>query len=339
MRLGAACALLLVGAFAATVAVLLPTYVSDRLARTPLDIRTTTVAETPPGLGGDVLDTASIAGPGPLTVSTGVPLSVRRAITVEEPSDADRVTFQGASQVRRGDRPEETSLLTASVDRVTLDRRSGLPVEPAGTLQTSADAPAQPVPRTGLQQRFPFGTEKRTYSVYDATSQTSFPAEFVEETVVDGVTVYHFRSVIERYDLRRTTTSPINTVTLPAAKWGLGGDEPVTMTRWYSNTREIYVEPRSGSLVGGAEQPYQYFARDAARPEVTVLKASFALTEAGRVEQLSRARDAAQKLELLGRAPVIAGVVAVVALSGGTVLAVSSARGRGDASVRTAPSG
>jgi hypothetical protein len=326
----AGCAFLAVAAAGSVAAVMIPTYVQDKLAVTPLDIRSSIVASTPDGQGGDVLDTSTIAGAGPLEVSTGVPLELRRLITVEEPSDADKMTFQASVTVSRGDR--DPGLLTASVDRVTIDRRTAVPVEPAGSIQTAANAPAVPLPRTGFQHRFPFGTERKTYPVYDATAWTTFPAEFVEAIDIDGVEIYHFRSTVVNQDLSLTTQSPINTVTLPASKWGLGGDAPITMKRYYSNTREIYVEPRSGGLVGGQEQPFQYFARDAAVPEVTILKASLSLSEESQAEQIARAGDSVDKLEWIDRGPIILWTVAGVSLVVGLILLVAaSRRPRGDA--------
>jgi hypothetical protein len=322
--------LVALGCFLLVIALALPTYVYDRLAKTPLDIEATTVATTAPGAGGEVLDSSSITRPGPLSVARDVPLILQRYITVEEPSDSERVTFQSGATVRRGDRPGDAGLLTASVDCVTSDRHTGVPVEPAGTLQTTLDAPAIPLPRTGLQQRFPFGTQKQTYTVYDATSWTSFPADFVEEMTLDGLDIYHFRTVVENFDLSTTTKSPINSVTLPASKWGIGdGEEPITMKRYYSNVRDIYVEPLSGSLVSGQEAPYQYFARDPKVPEVSIFKASLSLDDAGRAEQVARAKDSANKLTwLTSRGPVLASVVGGLSLVVGLVLAVVSARTR-----------
>ncbi|WP_285187542.1 DUF3068 domain-containing protein [Rhodococcus sp. MEB041] len=326
---GSACVLLAIGSAAVVGAIMLPTYVEHRLAVTPLDIRTTTVAVTDPGTGGDVLDATSITRPGPLSVATGVPLVVQRFITTEDPSDADRVTFQSGATVRRADREGDAGLLTASVDRVTVDRRTSQPVDPVASLQTTVGKPAIPVPRTGYQQRFPFDTQPITYSVYDATAWTSFPAEFVEEISMDGLPIYHFRTQVTGADLSETTQSPINSVTLPASKWGLEGlgAQSITMKRYYSTVRDIYVEPRSGSLVGGREQPYQYFARDPAVPEVTVFKATLGLDEDGQKEQLDRARESATKLMwLTDRGPVLLWSVGGVGLVLGAALLVVSGR-------------
>lgn len=324
----AMCLLAGLGSFAIVVALLLPTLVYDRLAVTPLDIDATTVATTADGAGGEVLDSTTITGPGTLSIATDVPLVLQRYITVEDPSDADRVTFQAGATVRRADRDGDAGLLTASVDRVTSDRRTGLPVEPAGSLQTTVDSPAIPLPRTGLQHRFPFDTQPITYTVYDATAWTSFEANFVEELTMEGLPIYHFRSTVTEADLSTTTQSPINSVTLPASKWGLGdGDEPITMKRWYSNVRDIYVEPTSGSLVWGQETPYQYFARDPKVPEVTIFKASLALDETGRLEQVASARDAANKLEwVTTRGPLLGYAVGGVCLVGAVAAGVIGSR-------------
>lgn len=327
----AGCIALFLAGSSAVGAVMVPTYVGPRLAVTPLDIRSNIVATTAPGVGGDVLDTSSITADGPLDVSRNVPLETQRLVTVEEPSDAEKMTFQSTVTVSRGDR--ETGLLTASVDRVTVDRRTAVPVEPAGSIQTAANTPAIPLPREGFQHRFPFGTEQKTYPVYDATAWATFPAVFVEETEIDGLRVYHFRSTVVNADLSATTESAINSITLPAAKWGLTdlpADQSVTMKRYYSNTREIFVEPMSGALVGGEETPYQYFARDPAVPEVTIFRGALSLGEEAKAEQVARAADAVDKLQWIDRAPMILWPVAGVSLIAGVLLIGSAARRRDD---------
>lgn len=330
----ASCLLIALGCFALTTAVLLPTYVYGRMATTPLDIRTTAIVQTPEGEGGEILDTRSITADGPLDVSSNVPLVVQRFVTVEEPSDADRVTFQAGSTIRRDDRPEEVGVVQASIHRLTVDRRTGDPVAPTGSIQTSADAPAREIEHDGLVYRFPFDTQKQDYRTFDLTALNSFDARFIGETTIDGLPVYHFQSVVEQYDTSLTTDSAINSITLPASKWGLeGGDAPVTMKRYYSNVRNIYIEPSSGVLVSTEENPYQYFARDPAVPEMTIFRASLRLTDDARAEQMAMGRDAADQLAWVTmRGPALAGTLGGFLVVGGIVFAVFAARaGRVDA--------
>src|SRR6476646_8634892 len=82
------------GAFFIVAALLLPTYTVNKLAKTPLDLEITTVATTPDE-GADVLNGATLTGgTGPAKVDKGVAMVSQRFLTVEEPSDAEKMTIQ-----------------------------------------------------------------------------------------------------------------------------------------------------------------------------------------------------------------------------------------------------
>ncbi|MBD0323367.1 MAG: DUF3068 domain-containing protein [Aldersonia sp.] len=333
-----------VGVFLLVGALLVPTYTVNRVAKTPLDLEITTVAATP-SEGGEVLNSATLtSGTGPARVDTSVPMVSQRFLTVEEPSDADKMTIQAGTTLRRTDKQGDTGLLTASVDRVTIDRRTGMPMDdPVGSIQVEGNRPAEEVSHTGLQYRFPFDTEQKTYPYFDINARQTFDMNFVEETEINGTKVYHFNHKIEPVDLSKVVNSPTNRLSLPAAKWGVeGGNAPVTMTRWYANERDLWVEPQTGVVVKGQEKPYQFYARSADRPELTVLRADLTFDENTVESQLQTAKDGADRLSMFGRIiPIILGVLGLIALALGLVLGLR--RGRGpktpaDAASPTGPS-
>ena len=211
-------------------------YTVPRLEKTPLDLEVTTVSTGT----GSVLDAASLAA-GSAVVDENVPFVSQRFVTVEEPSGADDITLQAGSTLRRTDVQGETGLRSATVDRVTLDRVTSMPVEnPIGTIQVQADEPAEEVPHTGLQYKFPFGAEQKSYPYFDINARVSQDIDFVEETEINGTPVYKYEQTIAPVDLSSVVNIPTNRVTLPAATWGVeGGETPVTMTpaRCGSNPR------------------------------------------------------------------------------------------------------
>ncbi|MGB6274105.1 MAG: DUF3068 domain-containing protein, partial [Rhodococcus sp. (in: high G+C Gram-positive bacteria)] len=139
------------GAFLVVAAILIPTYTVSALEKTPLDLEVTTVSTGE----GSVLERTSLAA-GRVVVDQNVPIVSQRFVTVEEPSDADIITVQAGTTLRRTDKQADTGLLSATVDRVTLDRKSSMPVEsPIGTIQVAGDMPAEEVAHTGLQYKFP----------------------------------------------------------------------------------------------------------------------------------------------------------------------------------------
>ncbi|SNT03025.1 DUF3068 domain-containing protein [Rhodococcoides kyotonense] len=313
------------GAFLLVAAILIPTYTVSRLEKTPLDLEVTTVSTG----SGSVLNAASLTA-GRAQVDENVPLVSQRFVTVEDPSNAEEMTLQAGQTLRRSDKQGDTGLLTATVDRVTIDRVSSMPVEnPVGTIQVQGDKPAEEVPHTGLQYKFPFNAEQKSYPYFDINARASKDIDFVEETEINGTKVYKYQQDVGPVDLSTVVNTPTNKLTLPAATWGVdGGEAPVTMTRWYENTRTVWVEPETGVVVKGEEQVHQYYSRTAGQPEVDVLNAPITFDENTVEYQIQQAKDGQDKLSLFGRTlPIVAAVLGVIALIAGIILGLRGGKG------------
>ncbi|NLG56070.1 MAG: DUF3068 domain-containing protein [Rhodococcus sp.] len=324
-----ACILVGLGALLLAFTVLVPTYAVKRLEVTPLDLESTTIAAGT----GSVLNSAALLQ-GEAQVDTNVDLVAQRFVTVEDPANKDVLTFQAGQTVRRTDKDGDGGILTATVDRVTVNRHTSMPTnDPVGTIQTLPGTPGVEVPREGLQYKFPFNTEKKSYPYFDLNARETFDINFVEETEVNGLKVYRFSQEIGPVDLSRAVPeSPTNKLALPADTWGVpGGDIEITMTRYYTNVRDIWVEPTTGVIVNGQEQMHQYYGRSASQEEIDVLKVTFPWDEETIETQSERAREALDKLNLFGRVmPIITGILGVIALGVGIFLGVRSGRGKDD---------
>ncbi|MFD6514981.1 DUF3068 domain-containing protein [Rhodococcus sp. NPDC060176] len=319
------CILVGLGAFLLAIAILIPTYTVGKLEKTPLDLEVTTVATGT----GSVLNSAALLG-GKAQVDTNVPIVAQRYVTTQDPSDADIITVEAGQTVRRTDKQGDTGLLTATLDRVTLDRVSSMPTnDPVGTVQTSSDQPAEEVSRDGLQYKFPFNTEQKSYPYFDLNARATKDIDFVEETEINGLKVYHFQQTIDPVDLSKVVNSPTNKLSLPADTWGVpGGATPITMTRWYTNVRDLWVEPKTGVVVKGQEQLHQYYGRNKDAVDVEVLKVTLPFDEATIEYQVQQARDGMDKLSLFGRTvPIVAGVLGVIALIAGIFLGLRGGKG------------
>ncbi|MEV0682510.1 DUF3068 domain-containing protein [Nocardia sp. NPDC050378] len=331
-----ACILVGLGALLLACAAMIPTYTVGKVAKTPLDLRITTIAKSVPGEEALVLDAKSLTSPeGSAKIDTGVPIVSQRFLTVEEPSDADEMTVQAGQTLRRDDRDGDTGLLTASVDRVTIDRRTGEPIDasPNGSIAVNVDksgaSVADPSQRRGLQYRFPIGTEKKSYPYFDLNARATYDIDFVEESEVNGVPVYHFRQTIPVTNMWDVVPAATNKLTLPAAKWGLEGEEPVTMTRYYTNTRDVWVEPRTGAVLKGGESIHLFYGRSADKVDVTALKAHLVFDEETINAQLGVTQESLDKLDLFGKTlPVVFGILGAILVIAGIVLGVLSSRGR-----------
>lgn len=330
-----ACLLVGLGTLLIVAALLIPTYAVSQLAKTPLDLEITTIAPSNPNAPSQVLDVNSLtSGNGPAKVNSNVRLISQRYLTVEDPSDKSQMTIQAGQTLRDIDVQGDTGLLSAVIDRVTIDRKTGMPVDddPNGSIAVNTDSSgnsiADPVQHDGLQYRFPIGTEKKTYPYFDINARKSFDMNFVDQTEINDLKVYHFQQKVPVTDLSKVASTTSNQVTLPASKWGIpGGNTSVTMDRYYTNTRDLWVEPETGTIIKGSEQLHMYYARSADKPDVTALQTTLTFDDNTVNSQIAIAKQNMDKLSLYGRTlPIILGIVGVIVLIVGLVLGL---RGNG----------
>jgi len=325
-------------------AVLLSTYTAGKISKVPLDFDTTLMSNGT----GTALDPASLSGER-FVIDPDVPVVSQQAITVETPANADVVTFQVGTTVRRSDKQQDNGLLLAMVDTVTVDRSTAEAVSdddrPGGSVQKprtiTDDKPPTNIalPHEGLAYRFPFNTEKKSYPVFDPIAQKPFDANYDGEDDVNGLTTYRFTQNVG-YDADGKLVEPITyaslydndedgRVTARAALWGLEGDplEPITMTRYYAAQRTFWVDPVSGTIVKAEEHANHYYARDPLKPEMALADYKVTSTEQTVESQVAAARDERDRFALWSRIlPITLAAAGLVALVGGAALGLVSTR-------------
>lgn len=340
----AACGTIGLGAALLIAALLLSTYTSSRISKIPLDIDATLVGEG----NGTALDAASLSGDH-VVVNQNVPLVSQQQVTVESPANADVVTLQVGSSLRRTDKQKDSGLLLAIVDTVTLNRKSALAVSDdthtGGAVQkprgfNDENPPtAIPLRHDGLAYRFPFHTEKKTYLYFDPIAQKAFDANYEGEEDINGLATYRFTQQVG-YNSDGKLVAPIRypslyagdedgKITTTAAMWGVPGDpgEQITMTRYYAAQRTFWVDPVSGTIVKESEHANHYYARDALKPEVTLTDYKVTSTEESVETQVNTARDERDRLALWSRVlPITFTAIGLIALIGGGLLASFSLR-------------
>jgi Porin PorA len=340
----AACGIMGLGAALLIAALLLSTYTKGKIAKIPLDLDATLISEGT----GTAFDPASLSGTR-FVVDRNVPLALQQEMTVEAPSNADVVTLQVGNTLRRSDRQQDTGLLLAMVDTVTVNRKTAMAVStetnPGGAVQkprTMEDE--QPptnvaLPHEGLAYRFPFDTEKKTYPFFDPIAQKAFDANYDGEEDVNGLTTYRFTQLVG-YDADGKLVEPVRypslydddedaQVTARASLWGLPGnpDEPITMNRYYAAERTFWVDPVSGTIVKAEEHAYHYYARDPLKPEVTFVEYTVTSNQNTVESQVAEARDERDRVALWGRIlPITFTALGLVALVGGALLGAFTLR-------------
>ncbi len=334
----AACAVMGLGASLLIAALLLATYTAGKIAKIPLDIDVTLVST---GTGA-ALDPESLSGEH-VVVDHDIPLVAQQQIGVESPANADVVTLQAGTSVRRTDRQKDSGLLLAIIDTVTLNRSTALAASddthPGGYLQKPRpyedDSPPTPIPlqHEGLSYRFPFHTKRVSYQYFDAIAQKAFEANYEGEDDVNGLTTYRFTQNVG-YDADGSLSDPVkyaslysgedSEITASAKSWDVEGDptEQITMTRYYAAQRTLWVDPVSGTIVKTKVHANHYFARDPLKPETTLADYTVISDEKTIEGQVNSARNERDRVALWSRIlPITFTATGLIALIGGVLLA------------------
>jgi hypothetical protein len=332
------------GAALLIAALLLSTYTQDKIAKIPLDIDATLVSDGT----GTAFDPASLLEER-FVINEDVPVVMQQQMTVESPANADVVTLQVGTTLKRSDQQQDEGLLLAMVDTVTVNRQTAMAVSsdtnPGGSVQKpraieDENPPTSiALPHEGLTYRFPFDTEKKTYQVFDPIAQKAFDANYSGEEDVNGLTAYKFTQNIG-FDADGKLVEPVkfaslydddadSQATATAKLWGLEGDpeESITMTRYYAAQRTFWVDPVSGTIVKKTDRGYQYYAREALKPEVTFVDYTVTSNEETVEAQVAAAQDERDRVSLWGRIlPITFTALGLVALVGGALLGTFSLR-------------
>lgn len=356
------------GALLLVAAIALPLFYVDSLKKTPMDLDITTVSESQVQEGvsdndelpAKLLNRCSLKG-SEAQVSDAE-LTGQQRVIVTDPADSTRATLQAGSSDRidsymNGNQPYTpsadddcmSSIFTATVDKVTINRESAEPAIGDGgqsELQLAAGSDALPLPdRAGLQYRFPFGVEKTdNYQYYDLPTRTTNPLKFVGEEEVAGVSTYHFTQEIPEFDLSQLPDA--NGVQLSGtsinqtAGWfggfeGVDDAERMTASLNQKTTRDLFVEPASGTIVDDREHIQQYFKIDAGvdAPQavtdyrLTALDVVMSYDKDTLEATADRAGDISGPINLWGKwFPIIGGILGVVLLAGGIWLLLRGGR-------------
>ena len=304
------------GVLLAILAIGLPMYVAPTVSQLPYDLeRSTSVAEAS---GAQFLQIKS----GKATVETGalrttvevLPRAARTKDKMTGKLAGNAVVWEVFQAVRRIDNEE---LINAYSTELALDRRSG-----AATDWNEAwlkDGTELPPNYAGQVYKFPFGTEKKTYQVYDRDLRRALPAEFKEETTIDGVRAYRFEQVVPEQQVTVAESS----VKLLLSQFAPGATSGQV---FYRNTRTFWVEPVTGSYLDVRDQPHKELRPDVGSPTV-LLDADFRYTKDTVTASADRAAENAQKISLITFwAPVVLGVLGLVAIVVGVLLVLRGPR-------------
>jgi hypothetical protein len=304
--------LLGVGVFLVVLAGLLKFFVADRVILTPIDQYAQT---TSPGPG-------SYLDPATLQVRSADLVAVRTLKGDVAASNKDTAVWDVSVVLSTGD----GQLVRATVDRVATDRRTAEAVNCCGEAVDSV-----PTRHSGISYKFPFNTQKQEYQFWDSNAKKAVPARYVSEETVQGLTTYKFVSQIP--------PTQIQTQEVPGS---LVGDSAPSVQApvYYTDTRTVWVEPKTGVIVKGSEQNRTTLRDSAGQDKTVVLQFDLTFNEDTQKSQAQLARDNMGKIDLVTIwLPLIGLLVGIVLIIAGLIIMVSADRATGRHAEQPEPAG
>lgn len=318
MRKPAGLLLLGLGVFLLVLAPMLRFYAAPRLLVAPLDQYSQTVSEAQ---GATYLDV------GTLSVQDDRTLVATRTVRGDVQAGTDDtavwdvfLTIQDPD--KDGDTPEQ-QLVSAITDRVAFDRRTSEAVACCGE-----NVNGDPVEHAGIEYKFPFGAEQRTYQYFDTTLQEATPIQYVGVEEVNGLETYRYEQVIE--------ATMVAEIDVPGA---LVDDDEATVSlgRYYSNMRTLWVEPTTGVVVKGQEEQLSTLRDETGEDRLVVTEATLVFTDKTVAEQVETASDTSSRAGLLtSTGPLVALLLGLVLAGAGLFLLLAAHRDAAHAQDETA---
>jgi hypothetical protein len=156
-------------------------------------------------------------------------------------------------------------MLSAIPETYVFDARTQVPVHCCGE---SVDGDR--VSRSGIEFKFPFGTQCRDYQYYDPQTRSSAPIHCRGRTTYDGVPALLFEETVPWTRVPFPKHVAVAGIT-PAQINAMG------MQRWYTTVRRFWIDPVTGAPLQGTEQHdeemrFAAAAGQPAKPPVTIFK-------------------------------------------------------------------
>jgi hypothetical protein len=197
----------------------------------------------------------------------------------------------------------DNGVLSADQERVAIDRVTG----------ESKHCCGEQPPHSGLTFKFPFNTQKRTYSFWDTTAKQAFPATYTGTERISGLLTYRFE---QRFDNVR-----LRTVQVSGEQAHQPGVASVPATVIYGNVKTLWVEPRTGIIVKAGQDVTQVLQTEDGQPVLTVVKASLVYDGNTVSSNVDDAKTAISQLRAIQWIlPIGALVIGVISIVFGVVL-------------------
>lgn len=317
------------GVFAVALGLMLRLYAYPRLAKAPLDPKAVSVAT---GSGITALVFVESGGSTLPEIRQNLNLTATRTVTgdLTQPEVKDGGNVE--SWIETVETVDQSGTVIKRTERqVCLDRHTNEAVEPCQNRHVIANndpnsyaaITEDDVPQPGVNLKFPFDTEKRSYQFYDLTVRAATEARFDGEEDIDGLSTYRFVQDIPATKIEPRQV-PGTLVNKP--------DQPLVQTDlYYQVKRTIWVEPATGQIIKGQEAQHQELVAADQSPGsgTVVLDGTLIFNDETIAKNVQDAKDNRGKLWLLTTLPVILWIVGTLVIVGGVALLLFRRRGKG----------
>jgi hypothetical protein len=282
--------LVALGLFSLVLAGLLRFYAPSRVEKAPLDLLVRQQTATGP---------AKVYNVSAGKLEDVQLMATRQVVADSKASDSDVAVLQVTLCIVKmvddppfcGDGPNDPRIVRIVVDRAPADRKTALAVNGE---KYGENIDGAPVKHVGLTYKWPFHAKKTTYKFFDVNSKLSPDARFIGTDKVKGLKTYKYEAVIDKVPLEVAAGVP-----------GV-----------YSDTRTVWVEPRTGVIVKGTQ--HQVRTTDTG---TTVFEADLVFTDETMDHQAKLAKDGLSKLRLLTViGPLILLLLGLLAFAGAFLL-------------------
>jgi hypothetical protein len=295
--------------------------VAPSVAQLPYDMKPTqSVAEAPNALFLQITNGVAKVETGPLRSTVRVQPDARATADLEGPLDGTAMVWLAGSEVVRTDTtPNE--VVSAYSTSLAVDRETAAALQwDKHWLDTGNNR--QTVAYTGHMYKFPFGTERKTYEIFDRDILAAQPAEYEGTETIEGLETYKFTQNI-RDAVQQLPADRLQALVSQLLPGATTGDVR------YSNTRTVWVEPTTGQFIKVQEQQNKALVAPDGR-SVTILDALFTYTDETIKNAAETAGDNRQRLNLVGTwAPLGLALLGLILLVVGIVLALRGGRTAG----------
>ncbi|MFI0789772.1 DUF3068 domain-containing protein [Streptomyces lydicus] len=236
MRRTASLVLLALAVFFAALSPLMRWYAFPRLAKIPPSQYLDVVMEAKPAtlINYGTMKAQRVPK---VTIVQTLKGNVAESDRIERTAGRDVVVWDTLSYVAGPD----GKMVSEIPERYIFDAHSQAPVHVTGEM-----VDGDPVRRQGIEYKWPFLTEKRDYTYFDAQTRTSAPIHYKGTRTFHGLEVYYFEQTIPWTKVPLPKKMPVKGITPQAV-------EKMGTTRWYTTKRMFWVEPVTGAPVDGQE--------------------------------------------------------------------------------------